>query len=284
MHFSAATAQGECGVPNEDWAGASPTVAVVLDGVTIPRGAQAACEHGTPWYVNYLGSQLLAHAANPGLSLADALANAIRAVTDSHARECDLSRIGAPSAAVAAVRVGELTVDYLVLADVMIVLDSGTELAVISDTRVANTVDDLAGRPNVAAEIMDRRKKHRNKPGGYWVAAGDPAAAAEAVTGHLPRASFRHAALMTDGVSRLVSPFEKTDWRGLLELALTAGTPAVIEQVRAIEAGDPQGERWPRFKISDDATIAVTSPELTAADNVPRSTVKAEDRRAAESQ
>ncbi len=62
---------------------------------------------------------------------------------------------------------------------------------------------------------------------------------------------------MTDGAARLVTPFAEIDWRGLLTLAVGSGTASVIGRVRALEASDPDGQRWPRFKSSDDATIAV---------------------------
>jgi hypothetical protein len=65
--------------------------------------------------------------------------------------------------------------------------------------------------------------------------------------------------LMSDGVTRLVSPFEQTSWHGLLAAVLNSGPASVIKHVRSIEAADAQGERWPRFKVSDDATIAVIS-------------------------
>jgi hypothetical protein len=32
------------------------------------------------------------------------------------------------------------------------------------------------------------------------------------------------------------------------------GTDALLKQLRAIEAADPQGARYPRLKIRDDAT------------------------------
>ena len=259
MYFSAATEPGALDKANEDWAAASPYAAVVLDGVTVFEEASSECIHGTPWYVNQLGPRLLAAASTRDISLQAALKDAISAVADLHADTCDLNQVGAPSAAVAIVRIGENSVEYLVLADVTILLDSADGLCVLSDDRVADTVNDLAGKESVGAEVMRRRERYRNREGGYWVAAADPSVADHAKTGQIPLKGFGHAALISDGVTRLVSPFEQTNWHGLLAAVLNSGPASVIKHVRSIEAADAQRERWPRFKVSDDATIAVIS-------------------------
>jgi hypothetical protein len=257
MFFSAATEPGTRDSPNEDWVAISPTTAIVLDGVTVPKGFRIGCTHGTAWYVNHLGTRFLAAAADRDTSLRSALRTAIGSVADLHRGVCDLDQVGAPSAAVGAVRINERFVEYLVLADVTVLVKSAQELAVVSDERVAGTVDDLAGKRDYGADVMSRRERYRNKEGGYWVAASDPDAAEHAEVGQFPLGEFQCAVMMSDGVSRLVSPFEQTDWQGLLALAQKAGPAAVIERVRKVEDGDREKIRWARFKVSDDATIAL---------------------------
>jgi hypothetical protein len=73
----------------------------------------------------------------------------------------------------------------------------------------------------------------------------------------IPLDGFQCAAVMSDGVSRLVAPFEQADWPGILSLVREIGPAALIERIRALESADAQRTRWPRFKVSDDATIAV---------------------------
>jgi hypothetical protein len=57
-----------------------------------------------------------------------------------------------------------------------------------------------------------------------------------------------------NGGARAVDPFQLCDWQGLLTILATAGPGELIRQVRAVEAADPAGIRWPRNKIHDDAT------------------------------
>ena len=202
MYFSAATIPGTVDEPNEDWVAASPTAVVVLDGVTVFKEVDTGCRHGTPWYVNQLGTRLLAAASLEEVSLQSALESAIGAVAELHADTCNLDQIGAPSAAVGVLRIGRVLIDYLVLADVAVLFDSTDGLKVVTDQRVTGTLKDLAPQGDINAEVMKRRQRYRNREGGYWVAAADPSAAKHAKIGHIPLAGFRCAAMMSDGVTR----------------------------------------------------------------------------------
>jgi hypothetical protein len=66
-------------------------------------------------------------------------------------------------------------------------------------------------------------------------------------------------AVLTDGAARLVSMFELLDWRGVLDVLDEHSPTELIRRVRAIEAADPNGTRWPRNEGSDDATAVYAS-------------------------
>jgi hypothetical protein len=147
MHAAIATQPGSPDSPNEDWAGVlAPGLAVVLDGLSAPDGTGTGCRHGTPWFVSQLGPRLLAFAADPARSLADALAEAIRQVASPHPG-CDLTHPGTPSATVVLLRAPEERADYLALADATLLLDTTDGLKVVSDERV----NQLAGKERAAA-------------------------------------------------------------------------------------------------------------------------------------
>ena len=115
-------------------------------------------------------------------------------------------------------------------------------------------------RPQAQARQLRRRaqltralRRARNRPGGYWVAAADPQAASQAVTGTVPSNSLQRTVLLSDGASRLVDLFELATWEELLALLDENGPDELLRQVRAAEATDPEGRQWPRTKRSDDA-------------------------------
>jgi Protein phosphatase 2C len=265
MRAALATQPGSQDAANEDWAGVlAPGLAVVLDGLSAPDGTGTGCRHGTPWFVSQLGPRLLALAADPARSLADALAEAIRQVASLHPG-CDLTHPGTPSATVVLLRALEDRADYLALADATLLLDTSEGLKVVTDERVSQ----LAGKEREAAnqvptgsalklrrraQLTRALRRARNRPGGYWVAAADPRAASQAVTGTLPATSLRRAVLLSDGASRLVDLFELAIWEELLALLDENGPDELLRQVRAAEAVDPEGRQWPRTKRSDDAT------------------------------
>lgn len=88
------------------------------------------------------------------------------------------------------------------------------------------------------------------------MAAADPAAASQALTGTENASHVRRTALLTDGAARLVTTFHATDWQGCLDLLTHSGPQDVIRRIREAEQSDPDLSRWPRSKQNDDATIA----------------------------
>jgi hypothetical protein len=61
--------------------------------------------------------------------------------------------------------------------------------------------------------------------------------------------------LVSDGFSALVDLYGHMDAAGLMDAALAEGLEPLARKAREIETHvDPSGERYPRFKLSDDAT------------------------------
>ncbi len=255
MRIALASTPGSADRANEDWAGASAGgLAVVLDGLTEAGGT--GCSHGTPWYVRELGGHLMRLAARPDRSLAAALGEAIETVRDSHGPGCDLTHVGSPGATVAMARYRDDAVEFLVLSDAYVVVDVGDEPMVITDgslpDRVAGAAPDDAD--GFAAVIHDRQRR-RNRPGGYWVAQSDPRAATRAVTGVIGNAAS--VVLLSDGAAGLATFLGALSWRELVDLAVARGPAELIAATREVEARDPHGRVWPRFKVHDDASAVV---------------------------
>lgn len=264
MRVSAASESGRSDGRNEDWCGATDHIAVVLDGLS--EGPETGCQHGTPWYVHQLGTRILTLAEEPNLSLAAALATAIRQVAELHRGTCNLEHPGSPGSTAAIVRRRYETVDYLVLADSVVVLDRSGAPLVITDRAVNNFEPEKAmaaaagaGKPDRRAldDLIEAQQKVRNRPGGYWIAQVNPDAALHAQTGSLPGAEVRGAVLLSDGAALLVTDFKVMDWRRLLTLAYERGPGELIAMTRQLEDRDPHGVVWPRYKHRDDATAIV---------------------------
>lgn len=240
----------------------------LLDGATVPEGFETGCVHGPDWYVRHLAARIgLALAARPAATLMSSLAAAILAVRADHAGDCDLDHPGTPSATACLLREGGDQVDYLVLCDSPLVLDTGGQVSVVSDERLdtamAELRDTAAGLPEGGADPMTRfrhavlaQRERMNRTHGYWVAAADPDAAYHAVTGTLPLrgpGALRRAALLSDGASCAVEQFGLFDWAGLLDVTAAEGPEGLIGRVRAAERDHP--DRLRRHKRTDDASV-----------------------------
>ncbi len=252
--------------PNEDWVGGSPDLAVVLDGLST-AGLSTGCRHGVPWFVAHLGGHLMAALAEPSVTLPDGLAVALERVAALHP-ECDLADPGTPSATVAVLRQRYAVLDYLVLADSPVVFEGAKGgHTVITDLRVDEVLPELRaevesyethtpGHREAVQRLVLAQRQVRNTPDGYWVAGTNPEAAQHCLTGSAKLRDVRSAAVMSDGVSRLVTEYGMATWDEMFATLRTDGPRRLIETVRKTEATDPTGRRWPRYKSGDDATVA----------------------------
>ncbi|MEU2956288.1 hypothetical protein [Streptomyces xanthochromogenes] len=251
--------------PNEDWVAGTPSLAIILDGLST-AGLDTGCRHGVPWYVAHLGSQLVAALADPETALTIGLASALERVAALHP-ECDLANPGTPSATVAVLRQQEGGFDHLVLADSPIILEGHQGFTVITDLRVDDVLPDLraeveqyethtAEHKAALQRFVTAQRQTRNVEHGYWVAAASPEAAEHALVGGVASEDVLTAAVLSDGTSRLVTEYAMATWSEVFSALKTGGPQELITNVRKVEALDPTGRRWPRYKSGDDASVA----------------------------
>ena len=244
MRVSIASEPAMTGAVNLDWAGAFPRLAVVLDGLT--ESPQTGCVHGTAWYVARLGARLLRRLDGP-TPLADGLALAIEEVAAEHPG-CDLRHPGSPGSTVSIVRQTPQGVEYLVLADSPVVLDTADgPVAVIDDSWKALATPELAaaaerGTREDLARFIANEQSQRNIPDGYWIARTEPEAAATRSPARSP-ASRRGAGLRRCGPAR--HGLRLLDWRGYLISATAKARRASSCRPAPPNAPTPTGSAGP---------------------------------------
>jgi hypothetical protein len=263
--------------PNEDYVSAALPASgqggalVLLDGVTPPAGDDG-CVHGVPWFTARLGGALLElSVSRRDTTLTDCLAKAIRRTARAHCSTCDLSHVRTPQSTVVAVRWDGSVVEYLVLSDSVLLLEAadGTVTAVLDDrlahlpAQVRTARETVRALPHGSAEraaaaaeygrAVEALRNADGAEGAFFTAAADPEVPHRAVTGAVPRDGVRALAALTDGAARWVEVFHEGGWKDCFGLLRTMGTRALITRVRAAEAADPEGTRFPRGKLRDDA-------------------------------
>lgn len=264
MHVAMASDAQTLGRANEDFLGAGPRAAVLLDGAGIP-GTEEICRHGVAWYAHSLGGVLLGRLSRgEGQDLVTVLGDSIDQIAGQHRRTCDIANPSSPQATVALFRIERGYADFLILGDSFLILDrEGHAPQVVTDQREITVRDKCSAALNgVAPEspeyeqardaCIELLRASRNQPGGYWIAKDDPSAAAQAHTGRMPVEHLTAAGLLSNGASRIVDPYGLAKWHDLPDLLRTLGPNGIIASVRRAETS----HRPSVSKPADDASIA----------------------------
>ncbi|KAA0935142.1 protein phosphatase 2C domain-containing protein [Streptomyces apricus] len=247
---------GDPARPDEDYASVGLPASgqggsiVVLDGVT-PPAADHGCLHSVPWFTARLGGALgELSVSRRDLTLSEVLSRAIARTADAHRTTCDLSHPRTPQATVVLARWSPESVEYLVLSDsVLLVGAPSGEVTAVLDDRLARVPRAMLTSHAVVDTAL------RNKEGGFFTAAADPAVADRAVTGTLPRAGVRTLTALTDGAARWVEKFAEGTWTDLATLVRKEGAESLITRVRTLERSDTTRRFLRTSKTHDDATV-----------------------------
>ncbi|MFG2649283.1 hypothetical protein [Streptomyces sp. NPDC048436] len=274
MRIELATEPGDPARPNEDYVAVTLPASgqggslVLLDGVTPPAGDDG-CLHSVPWFTARLGAALgELSVSRRDMTLPEILAAAIARIAEVHRQTCDLSHPRTPQATVVLVRWNDERVEYLVLSDsTLLMAGPDGRVTPVLDVRLAELPpairamrEEVRALPRGSAEREVAGRAYgaavealRNAEGGFYTAAADPAAAARAVTGEWARSEVAAVAALTDGVGRWVETFRQGDWTECFELLRKDGPQRLVDRVRELERGDPEGATFPRGKRHDDA-------------------------------
>ena len=263
---------GDPSKPNDDALAHRANAAVVMDGATglgellMPGPSDAA------WVARFGANRLMAH-SDEGLNPHDAVAAALR---DTEKSFVNLRRR-------APVEIYEIPVSSMMF---VVLTGSGIEALWFGDCAA------LVGRPDEAVELVgdaiEKRARERGHAAALASSLGEGAASSglretflpalraarnQMNTGHrswcfgpdaraaehVASARIRAPAgtivlLVSDGFLALASDYDRYDIAALMRAARTKGLKGLGAEIREIEAQDPNGARFPRFKKSDDAT------------------------------
>ena len=261
---------GDPAKANEDAFAQDRAAALVLDGATplgdplMPGPSDAA------WLAQFGARRLIAHLKD-GDAPQDALENTLIDAAKSFAalrRHPIREKWQTPCASLMlAVQSGAM-LEFLWFGDCVALLQQDKECAIIGDAFERRALESYSARrltaeKNLApapdlnrAAMMQtmRASRSRINSGKNWLFSPDPRAAAhvsslraEAVPGAL-------LLIASDGFLALATDYGAYDEMSLVTAARQKGLAALGAELRAIENADAMGEKFARFKKSDDAT------------------------------
>jgi hypothetical protein len=264
------TLPGDPAKPNEDALGHSEHAAVVLDGATglgdmlMPGASDAA------WIANFGARRLLAHlkdGQSPRKALRSALSDAEESFKGLRRRPPD-AQWEMPCASMMLAAESQGQIEFLWYGDCGALLTSEKGVEVIGETLAKRAAEagrarSIAKEKNVSPalginrqEFIGQLRKARNfvNSGDHWLFSPDAMAAPHAARLTVKAPPGAHVLLASDGFLALASDYGAYDAASLMAEAMSRGLAPLGKQLRAIENSDPGGDKYARFKKSDDAT------------------------------
>ena len=262
---------GDPAKANEDAFGHDPAAAVVIDGATPLGDSLMPGPSDAAWIAQFGARRLMAH-----LRDGDGARKALRATLADTQKSFEALRRHKPEevwqtpcGSMMLAVPGEGEVEFLWFGDCAALVRQGdaavTVIGETFDKRAAEALraqkvgreknlSPAAGinRPEFLTVL--RAARNRINSGDSWLFSPDVKAAAHASRRIVKAASGATILLASDGLLALASDYGAYNADSLVAAAMDKGLKALGEELRAIEAGDSMGDKFPRFKKSDDAT------------------------------
>ncbi len=255
---------------NEDAFAHGANAALVLDGATPLGEALMPGPSDAQWLAQFGVRRLMAHLAGddaPKQALAHALEDAKKSFEALRKRAVKEKWEIPCGSMMLAVR-NDAGLEFLWFGDCTALLLRKGMCTVIGDVfdkrgQEAERARKLAEEKNLSPapdlnrpEILTALRAARNRinSGDNWLFSPDPRAAA-----HVSRQAVKAVPgdlllVATDGFLALASDYGAYDAPGLIQAARAKGLAALGKELRAIENDDALGDKFARFKKSDDAT------------------------------
>jgi serine/threonine protein phosphatase PrpC len=263
------TLPGDPAKANEDSFAHGDAAALVMDGATMLGDPLMPGKSDAAWIATFGARRLMAHLADqePKKALRSAMADAEKSFKALSLRAME-AQWQIPCASVCLAAEQEKGLEFLWLGDCGALIAQGDGVTVIGETiakrseesararKVAQEKGVSSAAPGVRAQFMDhlRAARGRVNSGAYWLFTPDKRAAAHAQRKIVKAEKGALLLLASDGFLALASDYGAYDAAGLIAAAKDKGLAAMGEELRAIEDGDARGDRFARFKKSDDAT------------------------------
>lgn len=283
---------GDPAKPNEDAFAGSAQAAVVLDGATMLGDGLMPGPSDAAWIAQFGARRLIAHLQDeePKKALKLALGDtekSFRALSRAQAQDqwqvpcASMMLVHVPlrpspvrdtAAAPAGRSEDEETsaprLEFLYFGDCGALVEQPDGVKIVGETLGSRAAESARAariarekklspasglsRPEFITHL--RAVRNRFNSGSYWLFSPDRRAAAHALRRIVTVEAGAHLLLASDGFLALASDYGAYDAAGLLAAAKTRGLAALGAELRAIEEADAAGDRFARFKKSDDAT------------------------------
>lgn len=252
---------------NEDAFAHDAVAAVVMDGATPLGDPLMPGKSDAAWIAQFGARRVIAHLRDgegPRKALRGALADAEKSFNALRLRDQeDVWQTPAASMMLAAET--DEGVEFLWFGDCAALVFDGEAVTVVGETFDKKSTESDTARQAAAASNQPATARHHHidmlrarrntiNSGSYWLFTP-----AETAAGHVARRIIKVKPgavilLASDGFLALATDYGAYSADSLMQAVMERGLDVLGEELRAIENGDADGVKFPRFKTSDDAT------------------------------
>lgn len=276
-NLSIATRKKPNKIFNEDLVGFSNNMYWLLDGATIPENQEILNGCDAVWLVKQISYHLNINSLNSEeKSLEEILEISLKGVQNDFFTKTALTMEQTknhyiPSATLVLIRVLDNYIEYLVLGDSTLLIETDLSFVEITDKRLKSVaIDERKAIVDLVAtgisynhknvhelhkKLVAKEQALLNVEGGYWMSSIEPNASKHALYGKIGFSRNARIALLSDGLTRAYTHFPICDsWESLLNYLKIYGVESCILKVRDYENEDSTGITYKRTKSSDDAS------------------------------
>ena len=265
------TLPGDLAKPNEDFLAHSAQAALVIDGATPLGDSLMPGPSDAAWIAQFGARRLMAHLGedkSPRKALRDALGDTEKSF-EALRRHPPEEMWQTPCASMMLAVPDEGGVEFLWFGDcAALVKQDDAAVSVVGETFDKRAAEAMRARTIAKEKNLSpasglsrpefigtlREGRNRINSGSTWLFSPDARAASHVSRRVIKAVPGTVLLLATDGFLALASDYGVYSADSLMEASLSRGLTALGDELRAIEAGDVGGDKFPRFKKSDDST------------------------------
>lgn len=272
---------GSTSRPNEDAAGGNASCAFVIDGATGLGGKNIVGLHGSDaaWLAQFAQSafEQMVRPGRPMAEIVQEFNGRVANVVHEAAHSLPIEPWNLPVAGFQMVRVEDDALVTHGLGDCRLFLldDNGMAFETSAMRQAAEAEREgarmalahtggfsayqaLAEEPAVRDELRRRRAAYNTSSSGIWTLGIEPEAGKHLASEPLHPALPACGLLCSDGFAALVDQYQRYNAGEFVAAARETGLSTLLDELRRIErVEDPDGMKYPRFKMSDDATAVL---------------------------
>ncbi len=266
MHFEtlqSISLNGDPHKPNDDRCGSTAHLAWVVDGATdMGQPGLLGPQGGAAWLASTASSAFASIVSDTiEETCSRAFAHIETAFHNQRTREVQAAW-EVPKAAFSAVQLAESQLGVAWAADcpALLIKDDQVRWCTGEPDTSAEAADARAlgagvgAARELAGEVLENRRAHRAREGHVALSALARSSVAVTCYAQMPVHPGDELILMSDGFASLITDYRLYSAETFSQAVRSKGLPDLLQEVRRIEQEDAACLKYPRFKVSDDAT------------------------------